>query len=133
MHYRLSGLVAATFTPMRPDGSLHLAMTKPIVRPTTVAATTQEVVPPPQPIVTTPAFHVPLRAPAVKGTGISDAQWNIPLAARDCENVKNTASIAIVFPNGRSDYACKWGDLSGTLIAERDQTPGFSIRWKEAG
>ena len=31
MHYRLSGLVAATFTPMRPDGSLHLAMTKPIV------------------------------------------------------------------------------------------------------
>jgi N-acetylneuraminate lyase len=28
---RLSGLVAATFTPMHPDGSLNLAMTKPIV------------------------------------------------------------------------------------------------------
>ena len=27
----LSGLIAATFTPMRPDGSLNLAMAKPIV------------------------------------------------------------------------------------------------------
>jgi N-acetylneuraminate lyase len=31
MKYQLSGLVAATFTPMRPDGSLNLAMAKPIV------------------------------------------------------------------------------------------------------
>ena len=31
MHCQLSGLVAATFTPMRPDGSLHLAMVNPIV------------------------------------------------------------------------------------------------------
>jgi N-acetylneuraminate lyase len=31
MHYRLTGLVAATFTPMRPDGSLNLEMAKPIV------------------------------------------------------------------------------------------------------
>ena len=31
MHSRLSGLVAAAFTPMRPDGSLHLAMASPIV------------------------------------------------------------------------------------------------------
>jgi N-acetylneuraminate lyase len=31
MKYQLSGLVAATFTPMRPDGSLNLSMAKPIV------------------------------------------------------------------------------------------------------
>jgi N-acetylneuraminate lyase len=31
MDNRLTGLVAATFTPMRPDGSLNLSMTKPIV------------------------------------------------------------------------------------------------------
>ena len=31
MQYRLTGLVAATFTPMHADGSLHLAMVKPIV------------------------------------------------------------------------------------------------------
>jgi N-acetylneuraminate lyase len=31
MHARLSGLVAATFTPMLPDGSLNLSMAKPVV------------------------------------------------------------------------------------------------------
>jgi N-acetylneuraminate lyase len=31
MHCRLSGLVAATFSPMRPDGSLRLEMAKPVV------------------------------------------------------------------------------------------------------
>jgi N-acetylneuraminate lyase len=31
MHYRLSGLVAAAFTPMQPDGSLHLSMAKTMV------------------------------------------------------------------------------------------------------
>jgi N-acetylneuraminate lyase len=31
MDFRLSGLIAATFTPMQPDGSLHLAMANPIV------------------------------------------------------------------------------------------------------
>jgi N-acetylneuraminate lyase len=31
MHHRLTGLVAATFTPMQPDGSLNLAMAKPAV------------------------------------------------------------------------------------------------------
>jgi N-acetylneuraminate lyase len=31
MHYRLTGLVAATFTPLRPDGALKLAMAKPVV------------------------------------------------------------------------------------------------------
>jgi hypothetical protein len=32
MQCRLSGFVAATFTPMRQDGSLHLAMIRVIVR-----------------------------------------------------------------------------------------------------
>jgi N-acetylneuraminate lyase len=31
MHHRISGLVAATFTPLRPDGSLNLEMAKPVV------------------------------------------------------------------------------------------------------
>jgi N-acetylneuraminate lyase len=31
MRFQLSGLVAATFTPMRPDGSLNLALAKPVV------------------------------------------------------------------------------------------------------
>jgi N-acetylneuraminate lyase len=31
MHYRLPGFVAATFTPMQPDGSLNLAMAGPVV------------------------------------------------------------------------------------------------------
>jgi N-acetylneuraminate lyase len=31
MHFRLSGLVAATFTPMHSDGSLNLAMARPVV------------------------------------------------------------------------------------------------------